>query len=113
MSDNNLRLTRIPVSIKAEYQYKGNKGPCIILDFSEGGIGIETKQIFVEGDLIRVVADLPKGVHLDIWGVVRNIQGMKLGLEFEEISHAMREALHSYVYELLESTQKNKYEPIN
>lgn len=110
--DNKLRLTRIPVSIRAEYQYKGNKGPCIILDFSEGGIGIETKQILVEGDLLRVVADLPKGIHLDIWCVVRNVQGTKLGLEFEEISNANREALHKYVYALLETNQKAKYEPI-
>ena len=113
--NGNLRFTRIPVSINAEYQYKKNKGPCLILDFSEGGIGIETKQIFVEGDLIRVIADLPgkNGGHLDIWCVVRNVQGTKLGLEFEEISHAQREILHSYVYGLLETNDKPKFEPIS
>ena len=108
--NDTLRFTRIPVSIRAEYQYKKNKGQCIILDFSEGGIGIETKQIFVEGDLIRVMADLPNNSHIDIWCVVRNIQGMILGLEFEEISHAQREALQSYIYALLENKDKNKYE---
>ena len=119
MTDNqkngNLRCTRIPVSIKAEYQYKKNKGPCTILDFSESGIGIETKQIFVEGDLLRVTADLSgkAGGHIDIWCVVRNVQGTKLGLEFEEISHAQRENLQSYVYSLLETNNKPKFEPIS
>jgi len=110
---SNLRYTRIPVSINAQYCYKKNRGKCTILDFSERGIAIETKQILIEGDLIRIIADLPNSSHIDIWCVVRNVQGMKLGLEFEEISHAQLEALNSYVYGLLERNQKTKFEPIS
>jgi len=108
--NDQLRQTRITVSIAAEYQFKKNSGDCTIVDFSEGGLGIEANQIFVEGDLVRVKANPSKDLSLDIWCKVCNIMGRKIGLAFEEISNEQRERLQSYVYNLLESHQQGRYE---
>lgn len=105
-----LRMTRVTVNVPAEYSFKKNKGDCVIVDFSEGGIGIEANQIFVEGDLIRVQASLAKSSTLDCWCVVRNVQGRKIGLQFEEISNEMREHLQDYVISLLDTNKKSRYE---
>ena len=104
------RMTRISVAIPAEYQYRNNKGECVIIDFSEGGITIEANQILLEGDLLRVKASPVRNMSLDIWCVVRSVQGRKIGLQFEEISNTMRKQLQDYVYSLLETNQKSKYE---
>lgn len=105
-----LRLTRVPVNIPAEYEFKKNKGECVIVDFSEGGIAIEVNQIFIEGDLIHIRAQPTTKLELDIWCVVRNILGRKVGLEFEEISNRMRQDLENYVYNLLSENDKKRYE---
>lgn len=110
MNKNQQRMTRVTVAIPAEYHYKNNKGECSIIDFSEGGIAIEANQILLEGDLIRVKAAPARNINLDIWCVVRNVQGRKIGLQFEEISNDMRKQLQDYVYSLLDSNKKNRYE---
>ncbi len=104
------RMTRITVAIPAEYQYKNNKGECTVIDFSEGGIAIEANQILLEGDLIRVKASPVRNVNLDIWCVVRSVQGRKIGLQFEEISNEMRKQLQDYVYSLLDTNKKSRFE---
>jgi c-di-GMP-binding flagellar brake protein YcgR len=105
-----IRQTRISVNIPADYQYRNNKGDCVIVDFSEGGIAIEAKQLFVEGDLINVRATLAKNFQLDIWCVVRNVTGRKIGLQFEEISNQQRNDLQNFVYNLLDSHNKTRVE---
>ena len=107
---NKSRLTRITVSISAEYQFKKNKGNCLITDISEGGIAIEANQIFVEGDLLRIICNPSKHLNIDIWCKVQNIQGRKIGLQFEEISNQMRADLEYYIFELLDLNKKNKHE---
>lgn len=111
--NNSMRYTRINTNIPAEYEMKGNTGSCRIVDFSEGGIGIETNQIFVEGDLLRIRANPNDKLKLDIWCVVRNVRGRQYGLEFEEISHVQREMIQKYVYKVLDDTNKAKMEPFH
>lgn len=105
------RMTRISSSIYGVYHYKGSKAPCVITDFSVNGLAITTNQLLVEGDLIRIKADLPhSSVKLDIWCVVRNVQGRKVGLEFEEISNEQKNNLIQYVYSILDTSQLPKTE---
>jgi len=107
----NERMTRISSSIYGVYHYKNNKSQCVITDFSVNGIAITTNQLLVTGDLIRVKADLPhSSVKLDIWCVVRNVQGRKVGLEFEEISNEQKDNLIQYVYSILDTSNLPKTE---
>lgn len=111
--NNNMRSTRITTNIPAEYEMKGNTGSCRIIDFSESGIGIETNQIFVEGDLLRIKANPNEKLALDIWCMVRNVRGRQYGLEFEEISHKQRDMIQKYVYKVLDDTNKARMEPFH
>lgn len=107
------RMTRISSSIYGEYQYKSTKGECIITDFSMDGLAIATRQLFVVGDLLRIRASLPRSsIRIDIWCVVRNVQGGKVGLQFEEISYEQKEQLREYVYSILDTAKKGKTEAI-
>ena len=108
---NKLRLSRVPVNIKATYYLKKTKGECRITDISEGGVGIETNQLFVEGDLVRLIFDLDEDLHIDMWGIVRNVNGSKVGIEYEELPFEKRERLKRFITDLLIKLGKSKYEP--
>ena len=97
------RATRIPVNIKATYFLKNFEGEGRIVDISTGGIGMEVKQIFVVGDLIRIVFRIPDitNPEIEFWGIVRNVNGSLIGINFEEISNENREKIDKYVASLL------------
>ncbi len=97
------RATRIPVSIKAVYYLKSSQGEGRIVDISTGGIGMEVRQIFVPGDLVRIVFRIPDqtNAEIDFWGIVRNVTGNLVGINFEEISNENREKIDKYVANLL------------
>jgi c-di-GMP-binding flagellar brake protein YcgR len=103
-----LRPTRISVDIKATYMLKGFQGEGRIIDISTGGIGMEIKQIFVLGDLVRIISRLPtsQNEEIDVWGIVRSVSGNMIGLKFEEISKENIEKIDRYVASLL--TQSGK-----
>jgi len=97
------RPTRIGVNIKAIYSYKGCDGEGTIVDISTGGLAMEVKQIFVPGDLLRIRFRL-EGVsaqEVDIWGIVRSVNGTLLGIKFEEVSNENLEKIDQYVTSLL------------
>jgi c-di-GMP-binding flagellar brake protein YcgR len=97
-----IRPTRIPVNLKATYYLKDMQGEGRIIDISTGGIGMEVKQIFVVGDLVRIIFRLPdQGSEIDFWGIVRNVNGNIVGINFEEISNENRERIDRYVASLL------------
>ncbi len=108
---NKLRLSRVPVNIEATYYLRNIKGQCTIVDISEGGVGIETNQLFVVGDLVRLVFNLSDDLHIDMWGIVRNVNGTKVGIEYEELPYEGRESIKRFVANLLIQLGKNKYEP--
>ncbi|MEJ5284265.1 MAG: PilZ domain-containing protein [Brevinematia bacterium] len=97
------RATRIPVNIKAVYYLKSSQGEGRIVDISTGGIGMEVRQIFVPGDLVRIVFRIPDqtNAEIDFWGIVRNVTGNLVGINFEEISNENREKIDKYVANLL------------
>jgi|GEM_PF-982609 len=97
------RPTRIQVNIKALYSYKGCEGEGTIIDISTGGLAMEVKQIFVPGDLLRIRFRLEgvSATEIDIWGIVRSVNGTLLGIKFEEISNENREKIDQYVTHLL------------
>ncbi|NPV37861.1 MAG: PilZ domain-containing protein [Brevinematales bacterium] len=98
-----LRPTRIQVNIRAIYSYKGCEGEGTIIDISTGGLAMEVKQIFVPGDLLRIRFRL-EGVsaqEIDIWGIVRSVNGTLLGIKFEEVSNENLERIDQYVTNLL------------
>jgi hypothetical protein len=98
-----LRPTRIGVNIRSTYTLKGFSGEGNITDISTGGVGIEVKQIFVIGDLVRVscrLPDLQEG-DIDFWGIVRNVNGNVVGLKYEEISKEAMEKIDKYVGTLI------------
>lgn len=105
------RMTRIATAVSAEYQYKHNRGECTITDFSKDGIAIEANQILLVGDLIRIKAKPDREVNLDIWCVVRSVQGRKISLEFEEISNEMRQKLQECFCNLLQTSGKKRLGP--
>lgn len=100
------RPTRVQVNIKAIYSYKGCEGEGTIVDVSTGGLAMEVKQIFVPGDLLRIRFRL-EGIsaqEIDIWGIVKSVNGTLLGIKFEEVSNENLEKIDHYVTTLL--TQK-------
>ncbi len=82
-----VRATRIPVNIKATYYLKDSVGEGRIVDISTGGIGMEVRQLFVVGDLVRIVFRIPdiSNGEIDFWGIVRNVTGNLIGINFEEM----------------------------
>lgn len=98
-----LRPTRIGVSIKATYMLKNSQGDGLLVDISTGGVGLEVKQIFVLGDLVRVMFRLPTSPNeeIDFWGIVRNVNGNVIGLKYEEISKGNVDKIDNYVASLL------------
>ncbi len=107
-----LRPTRIGVSIKAHYSLKGFQGDGVIVDISTGGVGMEVKQIFVLGDLVRVSCKLPDTIDgdLEFWGIVRNVNGNVVGLKYEEISKDSMEKIDHYVGTLILKYGRNSRE---
>ncbi len=103
------RATRIPVNIKAVYYLKNFEGEGRIVDISTGGIGMEVRQIFVPGDLVRIVFRLPdqSNNEIEFWGIVRNVSGSLIGINFEEISNENREKIDRYVANLLLQSGKS------
>lgn len=99
MSD--LRLTRVPVRIPASYYMKGIEAKGTIVDISSGGVGMEAKQFFMEGDVIRVVFVANEGKMVDFWGIVMNIGPNGIGIRYEEISNENREAIDDFVTGLI------------
>lgn len=106
------RATRIPVNIKATYFLKGSQGEGSLVDISTGGVGMEVRQIFVIGDLLRVKFRLPdsKNEEIDFWGIVRSVSGNCIGLNYEEISHENTEKIDRYVSTLLLQNGRNSRE---
>ncbi|URA09820.1 PilZ domain-containing protein [Thermospira aquatica] len=98
-----LRPTRIKVSIRAVYNYKGCEGEGTIVDISTGGLAMEVKQIFVPGDLLRIRFRLEgvSSTEIDTWGIVRSVNGTLLGIKFEEVSNENLEKIDKYVTSLL------------
>ncbi len=98
-----VRPTRISVNIKASYMLKGFQGDGHIVDISTGGLGLEVKQIFVVGDLVRVIFRIPDAHNeeIDFWGIVRNVTGNVIGLRYEEISKENTEKIDKYVSNLI------------
>jgi len=109
------RATRISVNIKASYVLKGSQGEGHIIDISTGGLGLEVKQIFVAGDLVRVIFKLPPNFkdEVDFWGIVRNVTGNIVGLKYEEISKENTEKIDRYVSTLILQSGKDSKENIS
>lgn len=99
----NVRATRIVVNIKATYSLRGCQGEGHIVDISTGGLGIEVKQIFVIGDLVRVTFRIPNSHNdeVDFWGIVRNVSGNVVGLMYEELSKENMDKIDGYVASLI------------
>lgn len=95
-----LRPTRISVNIPVTYYLKGNEAEGTIVDISSGGVGLEVRQILVNGDIIRINMQL-YGKNVDFWGIVRNVNGNFVGVKFEEISNENRELLLRFIEELI------------
>ncbi len=108
------RATRISVNIKASYILKGFQGEGHIVNISTGGIGIEVKQIFVIGDLVRVIFKIPgpRNDEVDFWGIVMNITGNVVGLKYEEISKENTEKIDKYVSTLILESGKESRENV-
>lgn len=106
----NLRPTRVQVRAEATYYLKGSEAKGLIVDISEGGIGMEVKQIVVAGDLIRVKFNTDSGYTIDFWGIVRNVTGNFIGIKYEEISNESRKQIDNYVTDLLRSRGLSKRE---
>ncbi|MGA2140955.1 MAG: PilZ domain-containing protein [Brevinematales bacterium] len=98
-----LRPTRITVSFKASYILKNCEGEGTIVDISTGGLAIEVKQIFVVGDLVRLIFRLPdsSNAEIDFWGIVKSVNGSMIGLKYEEISNDNIEKLDHFVSNLI------------
>ncbi|OHD54198.1 MAG: hypothetical protein A2Y33_12905 [Spirochaetes bacterium GWF1_51_8] len=108
-NENPLRLTRITVSIPAIYSWKGSTAEGMIVDISSGGIGLDVKQIFVVGDIMRV--QFRAGDRLiDFWGIVRNVSGNTIGVRFEELSNENRELIEKLVDDLLRARGLSSHE---
>ena len=107
-----VRATRIPVNIKAVYYLKGSQGEGSIVDISTGGLGMEVRQIFVVGDLLRVIFRIPdaKNEEIDFWGIIRSVSGNSIGINYEEISHENSEKIDRYVSNLLLSNGRTSRE---
>jgi c-di-GMP-binding flagellar brake protein YcgR len=111
----NFRYARVPVNIEADYEFKGIKGKCSIVDISEGGMKIQVKQVFVPGDMIRIkfpIVHEGKVINIDAYCVVRNSAGNEIGVEFDELSNENRRLLVTYVENLLLRHGKDRYESI-
>jgi len=103
-----LRPTRVNVNIKASYSFKGFEGEGIILDISSGGVGMEVKQIFVPGDLVKISFRVPHPVdeNVEFWGIVRNVNSNIVGIQYEEISKETKEKIERYLGFILLRTGK-------
>jgi len=108
-----LRPTRIAVNIKANYVLKNSQGEGHIVDISTGGIAMEVRQIFVVGDLVRIVFRIPDSAseEVDFWGIVRSVNGNVIGIKYEEISRENMEKIDKYVSSLILETGKAAREP--
>jgi c-di-GMP-binding flagellar brake protein YcgR len=106
-----LRLTRVPVRIPATYYLKGIEAKGTSVDISSGGVGLEAKQIFVQGDIIRVVFMGHDGKMIDFWGIVMNVGQNAIGIRYEEISNDMREAIDDFVTALIRKHGLTAKEP--
>lgn len=115
MSDSQLRQTRISANIPASYFLKGFQGEGKILDISMGGIGMEVRQIFVPGDLMRIKFRLPgnDAPEVDFWGIVRSVSGNILGIKYEEIANSDIEAINHYMGSALLKLGKSTREEFN
>ncbi len=107
-----IRPTRIQVNVRASYTLKNCEGEGNITDISTGGIAMEVKQIFVIGDLVRIVFRLPDSSNqeIDFWGIVRSVNGNLLGIRFEEISNDNSEKLDHFVTSLILEAGRNSRE---
>lgn len=108
-----LRQTRIAVNLKANYILKNCEGEGTIVDISAGGLAIEVKQIFVIGDLVRIIFRLPDSSNqeIDIWGIVRSVNGSVIGMKYEEISNDNVEIVDRFVANLILQSGRNAKEP--
>ncbi len=97
------RPTRISVTIPTIYSYKGCEGRGNIVNISTGGLAMEVKQTFVEGDLLRIRFRLPEvsSEEIDVWGIVCSVNGPILGIKFDEVSNENRRRIDDYVTLLL------------
>lgn len=108
-----LRASRVPVNIEAVYEFKRMKGRCTILDISETGMKVEVRQIFVPGDIIKIVFPIVyegKPFTIEAWCIVRNSSGNEIGVEYDELSNENKRRLIAYVENLLLRHGKGKYE---
>ena len=110
-----LRPTRISVNIKASYYLKNCGGEGNIVDISTGGIAIEVRQIFVVGDLVRIIFRLPDATNeeIDFWGIVRSVNGSIIGIRYEEISNENIEKLEQFVTTLILQSGRSTREPFD
>ncbi len=107
-----LRPTRITVNLKANYTLRNCEGEGTIVDISTGGLALEVKQIFVIGDLVRIIFRLPDSSNeaIDFWGIVKSVSGNMIGIKYEEISNDNVEKLDHFVGNLILQTGRNARE---
>lgn len=97
INQQNDRNTRVDVKIDAFYSYRGNTAQGLVTNVSISGIGMEVRQIFVPGDLLKITLKLSATEEVVFWGVVKNVMGYNIGIQYEEISDSNLEKIKEFV----------------
>jgi len=111
MEKNNrlIRDSRLPVNIPVVYFLNNKEGAGTIVNMSVSGIGMEVKQSFIEGDLIRIMFKITD-VVIEFWGIVKNVEGNRLGVKYEEISTNSMDEINNYICNMLIKARKSSFE---
>jgi hypothetical protein len=107
-----IRDTRVTVDLEASYLLKGNENECEILDISNTGMQIKSRQVLIPGDLLQIKMTL-NSQSVSFFAIVRNGKETVYGVEFEEMHPRVRDIIDEYLGKLFDKHNHKPREKID
>jgi CheY-like chemotaxis protein len=100
MTETRRRCIRVPLEVKVDCEVRGVMTTAMSRDISEGGILVESAHL-PPGEQVRLSFQLPANpVDVTATGlVVRLYEPRRVGVQFTNVTPAMRNCIRDYVYQ--------------
>lgn len=94
---------RLPVNFPATFAAGGVNGQGLVVDISIGGCSFHTEAQLAEGNILRMVLQVPNETHpVNLQAaIVRTIRSGRAGVEFLEFENGERERLQHFMRGLI------------
>ena len=94
---------RLPVNFPATFVAGGVNGQGLVVDISIGGCSFHTEAQLAEGNILRMVLQVPNETHpVNLQAaIVRSIRSGRAGVEFLEFENGERERLQHFMRGLI------------